>query len=303
MIPVYNVEAWIRECLDSLILQTYVDWEAVCVDDGSDDLSGAILDEYAAKDDRIKVLHQSNRGVSAARNVALDNAKGEWIAFLDADDTIEADWFERMMMNAKDGVDMVHADSRHCFGNIGVYEDRTYRTFLRGGWSVLNFVRREFVKDVRYVVGMRFKEDVVFFAKLALNAKRIAWVKEKGYHYRERKGSAIAAFVSEDDCVRFWRELKKLRLPCDDFARTLGYDLILWMKGRNRAERYDGKRCAVRSYWRKGMASGELKYGDVRFWWRPGLWVWINAGSLKALEITLFFRTWSECLFRSLLGK
>ena len=86
VIPVYNVAPYLRECLDSLLAQTCADWEAVCVDDGSTDSSGAILDEYAAKDSRFVVVHQENRGVSAARNKGLDIAKGEWLVFLDGDD-------------------------------------------------------------------------------------------------------------------------------------------------------------------------------------------------------------------------
>ena len=88
IVPVYNVAPYLRECLDSLLAQTCADWEAVCVDDGSTDGSGAILDEYAANDPRFRVIHQKNAGVSAARNAAIDVAKGEWIAFLDADDAV-----------------------------------------------------------------------------------------------------------------------------------------------------------------------------------------------------------------------
>ena len=86
IIPVYNVEPYLRICLDSVLAQTFTDWEAICVDDGSTDGSGAILDEYAALDSRFRVIHQSNAGVSAARNAALDVATGEMVMFLDADD-------------------------------------------------------------------------------------------------------------------------------------------------------------------------------------------------------------------------
>lgn len=86
IIPVYNVAPYLRECLDSVVSQTYPDWEAICVDDGSTDGSAAILDEYAGRDTRFKVIHQKNSGVSAARNAAMDASIGEWICFLDADD-------------------------------------------------------------------------------------------------------------------------------------------------------------------------------------------------------------------------
>lgn len=86
IIPVYNVAPYLRECLDSVLAQTFTDWEAICVDDGSTDESGVILDEYGKKDARFRVIHQENAGVSAARNAALGVANGEWILFLDADD-------------------------------------------------------------------------------------------------------------------------------------------------------------------------------------------------------------------------
>ena len=86
IIPVYNAEQYLRKCLDSVVSQTFRDIEIICVDDGSTDGSGAILDEYAAKDNRIVVIHQANAGVAAARNTGLKSAQGEYLAFLDSDD-------------------------------------------------------------------------------------------------------------------------------------------------------------------------------------------------------------------------
>lgn len=91
IVPVYNVAPYLRECLDSLLAQTFTDWECLCVNDGSTDNSGAILDEYAAKDRRFKVFHKPNGGVSSARNLALDHAQGDWFAFLDSDDLYHPD--------------------------------------------------------------------------------------------------------------------------------------------------------------------------------------------------------------------
>jgi len=301
IVPVYNVAPYLRDCLSSVQAQTFTDWECICIDDGSADGSGAILDEYAAKDARFKVVHQQNRGVSAARNVAIDMARGEWLGFLDADDMIDADWFKRMICHARDDVDMVHADSRYCFEGRGSSGDGTYRTFLRDGWSQLNLVRRSAVGASRYPVGMRLKEDVVFFAGLALKANRIAWVREQGYRYRSRIDSAIAAHVSEDDSLRFAEEMLNLRLPREDLGRTLGYDLVLWVKGRDRSAGYVPDRCRILKFWRDGMQDGRLRYSDVRFWWRPGLWLWLNNGSLWLFDATLFLRVWTETLIKRIM--
>lgn len=95
IVPVYNVAPYLRECLDSMLAQTFADWECLCVNDGSTDESDAILDEYALRDPRFRVFHKKNGGVSSARNLALDNAKGEWIGFLDGDDIYHFGLMER----------------------------------------------------------------------------------------------------------------------------------------------------------------------------------------------------------------
>ena len=93
IIPVFNSSDQLRPCLDSLAAQTCADWEAVCVDDGSADMSPAILEEAAKSDSRIRVLQKENGGVASARNLALEHVRGEWIVFLDADDVLAPDTF------------------------------------------------------------------------------------------------------------------------------------------------------------------------------------------------------------------
>lgn len=97
IIPVYNVEKYLHRCLDSVIAQTYQNLEIICVDDGSIDDSGKICDQYAVRDARIKVIHQENQGLSAARNKGLDAAEGEYIAFVDSDDYILEDMYKKML--------------------------------------------------------------------------------------------------------------------------------------------------------------------------------------------------------------
>ena len=88
VIPVYNVEQYLGECVDSVIAQTYREWEIILIDDGSTDSSGSICDGYAKKDDRVRVVHQTNGGVSSARNAGIEAANGEYLMFVDSDDTI-----------------------------------------------------------------------------------------------------------------------------------------------------------------------------------------------------------------------
>jgi glycosyltransferase involved in cell wall biosynthesis len=90
IVPVYNAENYLNRCVDSILTQTFTDFEIILVNDGSSDNSGAICDEYALKDNRIKVIHKRNGGVSSARNIGIENSIGKWITFIDADDYIEA---------------------------------------------------------------------------------------------------------------------------------------------------------------------------------------------------------------------
>ena len=96
IVPVYNAEQYLRRCIDSILNQSFTDFELILIDDGSKDKSSDICDEYAAKDSRIKVYHKENGGVSSARNLGLDNANGEWIAFVDSDDFIKEDYLKHM---------------------------------------------------------------------------------------------------------------------------------------------------------------------------------------------------------------
>lgn len=119
IIPIYNTEDYLPRCLDSIINQTYTYWEAILVNDGSPDNCGKICDEYVAKDKRFKVIHQENKGVVSARNNAISNAKGEYLAFVDSDDFIEASMLNDMIEAGK----LYSADIVWCNLN-SIYKDR-----------------------------------------------------------------------------------------------------------------------------------------------------------------------------------
>ena len=107
IIPIYNAEDTLNRCICSILNQTFYDWELLLIDDGSTDLSGELCDEYASKDQRIKVFHKKNGGVSSARNVGLDYAKGEWITFCDSDDFVCPNWLKNYTDNISDGIDLI----------------------------------------------------------------------------------------------------------------------------------------------------------------------------------------------------
>lgn len=209
VIPVYNVERYLRECLDSLCAQTFADWEAVCVDDGSADGSGAILEEYARRDRRIRVIRQANGGPGVARDAALPLARGDWIGFLDADDWVGPDWLQQAADElVARPVDLVRCGFRHLFGDRRIVERRRTRSFdlsgadevMRWGWTTWwkeamvwrCFYRREMIlsSGVSFGTGSVL-EDMFFNLNLLPHIRSARQIGNDGYVYRQRDGSLI----------------------------------------------------------------------------------------------------------------
>lgn len=213
IIPVYNVAPYLRECLDSVSAQTFTDWEAICVDDGSTDGSGTILDEYAARDSRFRVIHQKNAGVCAARNVALDFAIGEYVEFIDGDDAIAPCLLEVMMeaiakyndpdfvfhgvecVAAKDGkLPVVSCDRR---GDMRFWEDKTSCAIGRAeqltqfSGACSGAYKRAVLEGVRYKSGVVQREDGLFHCELLPRLTTMVDIAYPGYSYRySRSGNA-----------------------------------------------------------------------------------------------------------------
>lgn len=216
----HNVAPYLRECLDSVQAQTFNDWEAICVDDGSTDGSGAILDEYASKDNRFNVIHQKNAGVSAARNVALEAASGEWVTFLDADDIINAERLNALSIiaNKYKGVDWIHetrytAKAQKC--DIEADGDIVADNVFISGWEMLkqnallwlNTYRRSSIANVRFPVGVRYAEDDIFELRCLPQCKAVAVVGYCGYWYRIDRSDAASRRIDVEDSVKIHRLL------------------------------------------------------------------------------------------------
>lgn len=218
IIPVYNVERFLRKCLDSVINQTYKDLEIIVVDDGSPDNCGVIIDEYAEADSRIKVIHKPNGGLSAARNDALKIATGDWIAFVDSDDWCELDMYENVVGVAeKENVDIVifnpfrNYDNREevlqAFPYEFITEDNDFihglqlsalskqLTPLSTRWSQGfpwdKLFKRNLIYDnnLTFDEQVRANEDVIFDIRAFQFAKKVAYVNKTLYHYRYNPNS------------------------------------------------------------------------------------------------------------------
>lgn len=206
IVPVYNAEKYLRQCLDSIQQQTYPDWEAILVDDGSSDGSPAICDEYALKDARFRVLHQQNGGVGRARNFGLDKALGEVVSFVDADDWLDVHFYERLMplMSAND---LVYVSDVHHYvdGTMVAHEARAIQAcgreeverallylkdnrsrypFFGYTWNKLfsTSVIRE--HHLRFIEGLTLCEDEAFTDDYCKYVERMAVVSDALYHYR-----------------------------------------------------------------------------------------------------------------------
>jgi glycosyltransferase involved in cell wall biosynthesis len=216
IVPIYNVEKYLAQCLEHIINQTFEDIEIICIDDGSTDNSPKILDEFAKKDERIKIISQKNRGLGATRNRGIEVAKGDYIYFMDGDDYLELTALEELYEISK----------KHCLDfaifKINNFEDETGEPIIdeyysmpylkrRVGDNVFNyadvadialklavntygnFFKREFVLDLRFPEGLLF-EDNVFFAKSLFKAERVYFHDRFLYNRRVRKDSLSNAF-------------------------------------------------------------------------------------------------------------
>ena len=214
MIPVYNVAAWLPETVDSVLAQTFRDFELILVDDGSTDGSGDICDRYAGQDSRVRVIHQQNAGVSAARNAAVAAARGEYIGFVDSDDIIEADMYAVMMALAeKHGADVVQCQhdraytlngaARAASAEMMTGEEFVRRMFTQTGGAYTDQValwskiyRRELFEGIEFPLG-RVYEDEQQTYKLCLKARSIVETPDILYHYIKRENSIITGISSK----------------------------------------------------------------------------------------------------------
>lgn len=184
IIPIYNAEKYLSACITSLVCQTEKDLQIILVDDGSTDRSLAIAQEWAAKDARLEVYHQPNAGQSAARNRGLKHAKGEYVAFVDADDAISQDWCEKHIAAIK-GVDYVQSG----YTRNGV--QKTPSSVHQFTSPCMRLYRREAIAQLRFPEGMIY-EDVLWSVDLWLSKASCRVIRYNGYHYTANPESTTA---------------------------------------------------------------------------------------------------------------
>ncbi len=227
VIPIYNAQDYLQECLESVLNQTFSDIEVVLVDDGSKDSSGKICDDYASKDDRITVVHQQNAGVSAARNKGIESASGDWIMFVDSDDFITADAVEKLVSQA-DTTDCQNVianfleDDKKLTGAVAEFDLADYRADFWGGCiagpdmfgyvfpeqmrnlpylgtpCAKMFLRKTIIdNNIRFPLDVRFGEDSIFNMYVFKYAEKVIFIDEPVYVYRKHEGSLCTGNVDK----------------------------------------------------------------------------------------------------------
>lgn len=215
IVPVYNVERHIIKCIESITNQTYTNLEIICINDGSTDDSGKICDDYSKRDNRIKVIHKKNEGVSSARNFGLKHATGEFIGFVDPDDWIENRMYEVMIdalleNNADIAIANYYIDTDETTTPMINQEQIDYKPFNQEKLITYAFKRDEYKGFGAYIWNKLFRaslfkmndsstlnfdenitfcEDIIFFTNLALNSKKSIYITKPMYHYYKRNSS------------------------------------------------------------------------------------------------------------------
>lgn len=232
IVPIFNVEQYLPECVDSLISQTYNNIEIILVNDGSIDRCDKICDEYAAKDPRISVIHQENGGVTSARRAGAKYAKGEWLAFVDGDDTLPLNAIE-LLLNSSNGFECVrgtfYTNKKLQFSSheLSVLPGELCIKYILSSLflpTVCGGIYKKSVFDADTIFDIPFYikcgEDGLSLIKIVLNLEKIKYIDEVIYNYRKRLDSVTHKFIPThdyilkyDDCLmRIFREkdLKKI---------------------------------------------------------------------------------------------
>lgn len=225
IIPVYNASKYLRQCLDSVLAQTFGDFEIVAVDDGSTDESAAILDEYAARDKRVRVFHRPNRGVSAARNYAIDQATGERLTFVDSDDALHPEALKRQNTVMEDlDADVVCSDYSYdreklTLGRVEYIWNATqavkanlHQTKRQNNSVGGKLFRREVIGRGRFTEGIRYEDLDVVYRWLA-QARKVVSLTDRLYWYRMHYTNFIntwsrtrADVLDVVECAERWAE-------------------------------------------------------------------------------------------------
>lgn len=244
IVPVYNVAQYLHKCVDSILAQTFTDFEVILVDDGATDNSGAICDEYARQDPRVRVIHKPNGGLSDARNAGIEAAKAPYLGFIDSDDYISREMFQML----HDDITKEQADLAIC-GIYDVYGEQepkklplVHSTFsphdtakmileakLISVHAVNKLYRRELFDHVRYPKGS-ITEDAAIIFSLLLQCKKVSVNTKQQYYYMHRENTISSAHFTSKDLatIQIWANNEKQIIACYPDLKAQVHTRVCW---------------------------------------------------------------------------
>ena len=227
IVPIYNVEKYLNKCIESIVNQTYENIEIILIDDGSNDNSGIICDEYAKKDNRIIVVHKGNGGVSSARNKGLKIAKGEWISFVDADDWIEQTFCQTLLNKVTqeqadialcgynritdNRIEKINANNQEVFLNSNEYLVKSLNPQTGFGFCHMKLIKKEVLKSISFNERIEVGEDALFNIQLSTYIKKAVFLKQPLYNYRINNQSVVKRY-DENYANKYLKSMKILLL-------------------------------------------------------------------------------------------
>lgn len=234
IVPIFNVEKYLTKCLNSLVNQTLTDIEIICVNDGSTDNSEKILQAFAKKDSRIKVITRQNNGVSAARNIAIETATGEYLGFVDSDDWVDLDYFEKLYNTAKENdCDIACAGFKRCgkfkssirkfYNDVKVYTDINDKVII-DKLPEHNYVWNKIYKrdkwNIKFPEGKIF-EDMATTIKILFYSDKMVTAPNTYYNYRKTPNSIVTLKNTKSK-----KDYKSARNELFEFAKEHGIILL-----------------------------------------------------------------------------
>lgn len=240
IVPVYNAEKYLKQCLDSIKEQTFTNWETILVDDGSTDNSGKICEEYSETDNRFTVIHQHNQGASTARNIGIERANGDWITFIDADDYVDANYLEclykhndyaektliiqglKQISNNRIANNIEFADEtltgkdiEKAFDGLRIFEH---------GYTVAKLYNNRIIqhKHIRFDEDISYSEDMLFMMEYILGCETIKFVEGSGYNYVIDASNLSLRYNQFESEYRLFKKYDKLN---NEVAQKFSFEL------------------------------------------------------------------------------
>ena len=244
IVPIYKIPEYLSCCIDSILAQTYPDFELILVDDGSPDDCGRICDEYAERDVRIKVIHKKNGGLTSARNAGLSEASGDWIMHIDGDDWIEPDMIESLIEAAQvTGADLVFGDFTKYGPYAGYHKLPTWSSDKRESMSKYiaymmttiwgSIAKRSLYADhsLKSPEGISYCEDFHLIVRLCHFAKKVVNVHRPFYHYRYRPTSIMSNMSRKTEADEQWAYQDTIRFfkeqgVYEDYRRVMSWRVL-----------------------------------------------------------------------------